>query len=102
MSRYTVYVVPQAWNELQVLPGHVPQRIRRAISALADTPRPNNSKALTLLDITVEVRRIRLDRWRIIYIVTDQEQAIDVVAVRKRPPYDYGDIAQLLASRLSP
>jgi hypothetical protein len=63
MSRYTVYVVPQAWNELQVLPGHVRQRIRRAIGAVADTPRPNDSKALTLLDITIEVRRIRLDRW---------------------------------------
>ena len=72
MSRYSVYVVPQAWNELQVLPGHVRQRIRRAISALADTPRPNDCKALTLLDITIEVRRIRLDRWRFIYIITDQ------------------------------
>ena len=98
MSRYTVYVVPRAWDELQALPGHVRQRIRRAISALADMPRPSESKALTLVDVAVEVRRIRLDRWRVIYTITDQEQAIDVVAVRKRPPYDYGDVAQLLAS----
>ena len=98
MSRYTVYVVPRAWDELQALPGNMRQRARRAISALVELPRPSDSKALTLVDVAVEVRRIRLDRWRIIYTIDDQEQAIDVVAVRKRPPYDYGDIAQLLAS----
>ena len=73
MSRYTVYVVPRAWDELQALPGNMRQRVRRAISALADTPRPSESKALTLIDVAIEVRRIRLDRWRIIYTITDQD-----------------------------
>ena len=40
--------------------------------------------------------RIRLDNWRIIYAVTESDNAIDVLAVRKRPPYDYGDLEQLL------
>ena len=37
-----------------------------------------------------------LDNWRIVYVVSDDETAVDVVAVRKRPPYDYGDLAELL------
>jgi mRNA interferase RelE/StbE len=40
--------------------------------------------------------RIRLVNWRIIYAVTESENAVDVLAVRKRPPYDYGDLGQLL------
>jgi mRNA interferase RelE/StbE len=99
MSRYTVYIVPPAWDEIQNLPGHMRQRVRRAIGALADAPRPGESKALNLADIPVEVRRVRLDRWRIIYTIDDAAQAVDVIAIRKRPPYDYGDVGQLLANR---
>ena len=46
--------------------------------------------------VPYELRRIRLDRWRIIYAIHEDERAIDVIAVRKRPPYDYGDLSQLL------
>ncbi len=87
------------------------QRVRRAIAALADEPRPAESKALVRpiqeepidaqgtavhtedqpLEPAHELRRIRLDRWRIVYAITETDQAIDVLAVRKRPPYDYGD-----------
>ncbi|MDW8389037.1 MAG: hypothetical protein RMK84_02835 [Oscillochloridaceae bacterium] len=44
------------------------------------------------------MRRIRLERWRIVYAITEADQAIDVLTVRKRPPYDYGDLEQLLAT----
>jgi hypothetical protein len=30
---------------------------------------------------------------------TEAEKAVDVLAIRKRPPYDYGDLAQLLEER---
>src|SRR5689334_4872861 len=93
------------------------QRVRRAIAALADEPRPAESKVLVRpiqkevigaqdiatspeeqpLEPTHELRRIRLDRWRIVYAITEIDQAIDVLAVRKRPPYDYGDIERLLS-----
>lgn len=36
------------------------------------------------------------DRWRIVYAVSEAEKAVDVLAVRKRPPYDYGDLEELL------
>jgi mRNA interferase RelE/StbE len=44
-----------------------------------------------------ELRRIRLERWRIVYAITEVDRAIDVLTVRKRPPYDYGDLERLLA-----
>lgn len=117
MSRYTVYVTPTAWDEVQVLPGHMRQRVRRAIAALADEPRPAESKALVrpsqqaaldAQDIAAraedqshepahELRRIRLDRWRIVYAITEADQAIDILTVRKRPPYDYGNLERLLS-----
>ena len=116
MSLYTVYVTPTAWAEVQDLPGHMRQRVRRAIAALADEPRPAESKALVrpiqeeldAQDIAAsaenesqkpahELRRIRVDRWRIVYAITESDQAIDVLTVRKRPPYDYGDLERLLS-----
>jgi mRNA interferase RelE/StbE len=117
VSRYTVYVTPTAWDEVQDLPGHMRQRIRRAIAGLADEPRPAESKALVrpvqqealdtqdtaasvedaLQGPVYELRRIRLDRWRIVYAITEVDLAIDILTVRKRPPYDYGDLERLLS-----
>lgn len=65
MSHYTVYVTPQALNEAKHLPGHMRQRIKRAIDALADEPHPPESKTLdTPEDIEVELCRLRFDKWR--------------------------------------
>jgi mRNA interferase RelE/StbE len=47
--------------------------------------------------LSYELRRLRIDRWRIVYAVTEADRIVDVLAVRKRPPYDYGDLAELLA-----
>ncbi len=97
MSRYSVYVLPDAWQELKDLPGSVRQRIRQAIDGLEDEPRPAQSKELEIPELSVELRRLRMERWRIIYAVSEAERTVDVLAVRKRPPYDYGDLEQLLA-----
>ncbi len=48
----------------------------------------------------VELRRIRMERWRIVYAVCDEEQWVWVLAVRRRPPYNYNDLPELIA-RLS-
>jgi mRNA interferase RelE/StbE len=95
---YTVYITPQALREVKALPGHVRQRVRRAVDALAHQPRPPRSKALDLPDVDIEARRIRLGKWRILYLLDETDHTVDVLAVRKRPPYDYGDLEQLLAS----
>lgn len=100
MKRYTVYVIPDAWQEIKDLPGHMRQRVRRAVDALAENPRPAKSKQLDVPDLKPELYRLRLDRWRIVYAITEEHSLVDVLAVRKRPPYDYDDLEDLIADTL--
>ncbi|MBE7530612.1 MAG: type II toxin-antitoxin system RelE/ParE family toxin [Chloroflexi bacterium] len=72
------------------------QRLKRAIDDLAENPRPSQSKRLETPAIEPELRRLRLDRWRVVYAISEEESTIDVLAVRKRPPYDYGDLTTLI------
>jgi mRNA interferase RelE/StbE len=96
VSRYTVYVIPSAWPKIKELPGHIRHRVKRAIDSLADNPRPSKSKALAVPEFESEVRRLRVDQWRIVYTITEADNIVDVLTVRKRPPYDYGDLEKLL------
>ncbi len=101
MNPYTIYITPEAFVEIKNLPGHVRQRIKRAVDELADQPRPADSKALALSDeLDYAVWRLRIDKWRIIYAITEDTKTIDVLAIRKRPPYDYRDLDGLLAKLL--
>ncbi len=96
MSRYSVYIIPDTFKEIKNLPGNIRQRVRKSISELADNPRPHNSKQLNISDFEEELWRLRLDNWRIVYVITEADKIVDVIAVRKRPPYDYGDLLVLL------
>ena len=96
MSRYTVYITPRAWRETRDLPGNMRQRVKRAIDALADDPLPPSSKKLDIREFECDVRRLRLEKWRVVYAVNDADNIVDVLAVRKRPPYDYRDLDRLL------
>jgi mRNA interferase RelE/StbE len=90
-------VLPAAFQEAKALPGNVRQRVKRAIDGLADEPRPAGSTVLDVPGLPSELRRLRLDQWRVVYAIDETEQTIDVLAVRKRPPYDYGDLQELIA-----
>lgn len=96
MSDYTVYVTPETFREIKALPGNVKQRVSRAIQALASNPRPSEGKKLDTPELTPELWRLRLGQWRIVYAITEDDQVVDILAVRKRPPYDYGDLETLL------
>ncbi|OGO34984.1 MAG: hypothetical protein A2Z03_11310 [Chloroflexi bacterium RBG_16_56_8] len=84
------------------MPGNIRQRIKRAIRSLGENAKPSESKILDITEIAPDLEperllmRIRINRWRIVYAITESEKAIDVLAVRKRPPYDYQDLEQLL------
>ena len=102
MTRFTVYITPSALEEIKDLPGNVRQRVKRAVHELAENAAPSSSKFLDLTGLAPDIdpgkklRRIRLDRWRIVYSISESEKIIDVLAIRKRPPYDYGDLGKLL------
>ena len=72
------------------------QRVKRAIEALADNRLPSTAKKLSTPGLKCDLRRLRLDKWRIVYTVSEPDQIVDVLAIRKRPPYDYGDLGRLL------
>jgi mRNA interferase RelE/StbE len=94
---YRLWIKDEAKAEIRELPGHIRQRVRRAVEALASEPRPHSSRELkSLEELEVEPRRIRLDQWRIIYVIDETWSEIGVLAVRRRPPYNYEDLPDLL------
>lgn len=46
---------------------------------------------------TIELRRIRMEHWRIVYAVCDVEQWVWVLTVCRRLPYGYDDLPELIA-----
>ncbi|HAI67947.1 MAG TPA: type II toxin-antitoxin system RelE/ParE family toxin [Gammaproteobacteria bacterium] len=99
---YELLIEPIAHQQRKQLPGHIRQRVKRAIDDLEIEPRPHYSKQLDIsrfdVPVDVELRRIRLDKWRLIYAVNDIEKWIWIWGVRKRPPYDYEDLTELTQS----
>lgn len=96
MNQYRIFVTPAAVKEIKDLPGNMRQRVRRAISELANKPRPSGSKELDQQLTQREARRVRIENWRILYVIAEDEAVVDVLGVRKRPPYDYADLERLL------
>ncbi len=96
MSAYTVYITPDTFQKIKNLPANIRQRVRKTIRDFADNPRPSDSKMLEVPNFEAELRRLRLDNWRIVYAITEADKIVDVLTVRKRPPYDYEDLKTLL------
>lgn len=105
MASYRVEVASDARAELRRLPGNMRQRIFHELQALKREPRPPNSRPLDTakagleLGPGVELRRIRLATWRIVYLVEDGDNLVSVLAIRKRPPYQYEDLEELTIRR---
>ncbi|GIV67817.1 type II toxin-antitoxin system RelE/ParE family toxin [Caldilinea sp.] len=96
MKRYEIYVTPSAWAELQQLPGNVKQRLRKAIDGLTEHPTPPASKRLTYTSSSkVLLYRLRIDRWRVVYAIDEEAAWVGILAVWRRPPYDYSDLEAL-------
>ncbi len=100
---YRIRLKPSVHRARRRLPGNVRQRIKRLIDKLGQAPRPPRSRALELPDTVSseireqwEVRRARLESWRVIYAINEQWREIGVLAVVKRPPYRYEDLEALL------
>jgi mRNA-degrading endonuclease RelE of RelBE toxin-antitoxin system len=85
---------PMAWDDLKHLSGNVRRQMIKAVDALEQDARPAESKQLSLADDQHELRRLRLGHWRIVYLIVDEQPL--VLAIRRRPPYDYTDLASLI------
>jgi mRNA interferase RelE/StbE len=98
MKPYRVYVLLRARKEIDGLPGHIRQRVRQAVIGLQSEPRPPRSKQLEgEVGAGRKLYRLRLEMWRVVYLVDEAEHRVYVLAARKRPPYRYADLPALLA-----
>ncbi|MFL5806057.1 MAG: type II toxin-antitoxin system RelE family toxin [Roseiflexaceae bacterium] len=78
---YQISYTDEARQALRTLPGNYRQRIRRLIESLSDAPRPPTAKELRNLPNRY---RLRLDNWRIIYRVDDEQMTILILRVRRK------------------
>ncbi len=96
-SKPQALLKPSAWGDLRRLPGNIRRRIIREINHLESNPRPPHSKRLKSKNALREIRRLRIDQWRIVYWLNEDQPVI--FAIRKRPPYKYEDVEELLMGR---
>ena len=100
---YELLIEATSHAERKNLPGHIRQQVKRTIRSLALEPRPHTSETMDVagLDVPrdIELRRIKLEHWRIVYAVNDVERWVWIWGVRKRPPYNYQDLTEF-ASKL--
>ncbi len=93
-----VYLLPQARQEVDRLLGNVRQRARQTIIELRDDARPPHSSRLDYdAGPMLELWRVRLENWRILYLVDREQDRIYVLAARRRPPYQYDDLDSLVS-----
>lgn len=77
---YTVSILRRAQKELGQLPSGAYERVRDAIGALAQAPRPPGCLKLK----GREGWRIRVGDYRVIYEIDDQQQTVTVLHVGHR------------------
>ena len=81
MARYEAFIKPSALKELEAVDSKKDrQRIVRAISALAEDPRPPGCRKLSGKD----KYRVRSGQYRILYEIRDEALVIVIVKVAKR------------------
>jgi mRNA interferase RelE/StbE len=81
MPEYSIRFARSARKELEHLDASVVSRIFPKIEALAENPHPPGCCKLQGFE---DLWRIRAGHYRVVYQVLDDEQVIDIIAVRHR------------------
>jgi mRNA interferase RelE/StbE len=77
---YSIVVTDYAIRQLKKLPPHVVAKLKEAIAALADNPRPYNHIKLT----NVDAYQIRVGNYRVIYEIIDNVLTVTVIDISDR------------------
>ncbi len=80
-KHWEIIVHRKAEKTLKRLRGEMLERMRQAISALAEDPRPSGYKKMTGHK---EFYLIRVGQWRIIYKIEDEELIILILTIAPR------------------
>ena len=78
---YSIGYTTSAQRELRKLDSSVRRRVRAAIDALAEDPRPNGCKKMSGFET---LWRIRIGDYRVVYDVIDEQVIVTVVRVAHR------------------
>jgi len=101
MGSYRVEISNMVRREIRNLPGNAHALIFHTLQSLENDAHPSSSKGMRSIKgfkmpKGVELRRLRINRWRLVYVVEPDLSLVTVLAVRKRPPYQYKDLEELL------
>lgn len=77
-------------REFAAIPESDYRRISAALRDLGDNPRPRGSAR-----IRGDIYRIRVGRFRILYLIDDAERTITIGSVRRRSEDTYRDVRRL-------
>jgi mRNA interferase RelE/StbE len=77
---YLLLILPRAQREMKSLNARDLEKIKKAILALSDDPRPTNCQKLT----GREGWRIRIGDYRVIYEIDDSNASITIMQVGHR------------------
>ena len=81
MARYRLLIKPLAVKDIEAIPlKRDRQRVVEPISKLAEDPRPSGSEKISGQD----KYRVRQKRYRILYVIEDQDLIVQVVKVGHR------------------
>jgi mRNA interferase RelE/StbE len=81
VAEYTLTIARQASRDLESLPADVVARLDSKILALRSDPRPAGVKKLKG---EIDLWRIRVGDYRVIYSIDDRARVVDIVRVRHR------------------
>ena len=102
MASFRVELTDEARKELRNAPGHLRARILQVLHTLEQDQKPAGSRQLDVtqlkppLSAGLSLWRIRLDVWRVIYVVDTEDEIVSVLGIRRRPPYQYEDLESLV------
>jgi mRNA interferase RelE/StbE len=84
---YQIDIPNSVKRQIEALPGHIRQRVKRAIAELAYTPYPQHAEELR--GVLQGRYKIKLDLYRIVYRVEDEVAVVMVLKVGKKQPGFY-------------
>lgn len=77
---YSVFILRRAQKELSKLPPEAYERMKNAVRSLSEHPKPEGCRKL----IGRNGWRIRVDDYRVIYEINDEEQAVTILHIGHR------------------
>ncbi|GIK74863.1 MAG: hypothetical protein BroJett021_38510 [Chloroflexota bacterium] len=84
MKVYQIDIARSVRRQIEELPGHMRQRVKREIAKLAFNPRPDHARELR--GSLADRYKIRLDHYRLVYRVDDE--AVTVVILKAGMKHD--------------